>query len=401
MAQEAFLINPPKKLRKRKRLASRKWRSGTFERERRKKLGLPLTGRIRHKRNPIGETLTIIGANPMQTNPWYGNSEGHRIAALMRWGKVRRGKIKTGRKRRRVKAVHRVVRKRVVHRKRVKRGRWAPAAVRLQRKLAQQSFWVDKYGEMLAHPRRKKYHYKTRGVKYYMKRTRRRRKTNSWYGQPRRHKRAAKKGWRKGHMLSAGKRRRRVRHNFFANPMGALTNPRRRKRHTVKRRKHSVRRRKNPAIMAEFGKFSSSVMNVREWAPLAITGGLSAITGAVVPGMLGVFNPWMKYGVQTALAIGGGLVVERVVDKRHGQAWMIVGVAMVGYSLLKEFLLVPYFPQFAVGLGNYEEYYPVSAYENADNVSQQVGAFPQALNAFPGVSDYPGVGAYPYDGAGY
>lgn len=380
MAHEAFLINPPKRLR-------RKVASGS---------------RRKRRRNPIGETLTVLGANPMKTNPWYGHSEGHRIAALMRWGKVRRGKIKTGRKRRKVTAVHRVVRRKVASRKRVKRGRWAPAAVRLQRKLAQQSFWADKYGEMLAHPRRKKYHYKSRGVKYYMKKTRRRRKTNSWFGQPRRHKKAAKKGWRKGHMLSAGKRRRRVRHaNFFANPVGALANPRRRKRYHAKRRKHSVRRRHNPAIMAEFGRFSSSVMNVREWAPLAITGGLSAITGAVVPGLLGVYNPWMKYGVQTAVAIGGGLVVERVIDKRHGQAWMIVGVAMVGYSLLKEFVLAPYFPQFAVGLGDYDSYYPNSANEEADEVSQQIGAFTPALGAFPGVSDYPGVGAYPYDGAGY
>jgi hypothetical protein len=379
MAQEPFLINPPKRLRRKVKVHRRS-----------------------RRRNPIGETLTIIGANPMAKNPWYGNSEGHRIAALMRWGKVRRGKIRVGRKRRRVKAVHRVVRRKTVHRKRTKRGRWAPAAVRLQRKLAVQSFWADKYGEMLAHPRRKKYHYKTRGVKYYMKRLRRRRKTNSWFGQPRRHRKAARKGWRKGHLISAGKRRRRVRHhNFFTNPAQALANPRRRKRHHAKRRRHSVRHRRNPAIMAEFGKFSSSIMNIREWAPLAITGGLSAITGAVVPGMLGVYNPYVKYGVQTALAIGGGLVVERVVDKRHGQAWMIVGVAMVGYQLLKEYVLVPYFPQFAVGLGDYQDYYPTSPYANADETSQQVGAFTPQLSAFPGVSDYPGVGSYPYDGAGY
>jgi len=154
--------------------------------------------------------------------------------------------------------------------------------------------------------------------------------------------------------------------------------------------------------MATFGQFTSSVMNVREWGPLAVTGGLSAITGAIVPGMLGVYNPWMKLGVQTAVAIGGGLVVEKVVDKRHGQAWMIVGVAMVGYQLLKQFVIQPYFPQFAVGLGDYESYYP-----DQDQVSQQVGAFPGTLEAFPGVMDaYPGVGndevgAYPYDGAGY
>jgi hypothetical protein len=154
--------------------------------------------------------------------------------------------------------------------------------------------------------------------------------------------------------------------------------------------------------MAEFGKFTSGIMNVREWGPLAVTGGLSAITGAIAPGMLGVSNPWMKLGVQTAVAIGGGIVVERVVDKRHGQAWMIVGVAMVGYQLLKEFVFMPYFPQFAVGLGGYNDYYPTSECDNRDNVSQQIGAFPSAMGGYPGVGAFENeVGAYPYDGSGY
>ena len=393
MAYENFLINPPKRLRrkvKRGTYQTVKWYRGK---------GKTVKRRIRMS-NPIGETLVTIGANPMRRlrrknpeNPWFGDSSGHRIAALMRWGKIRKGKVSSHRRRKPTK----VRRTKHVARK-VKRSRWAPKHVRLQKKLAMQSFWADKYGEILAHPRRKKYHYKAKGVKYYMKKHKRskNRKRNTWFGQPRRHKRAAKKGWRKGHMLSAGKRRRRVRHS---NPM-VSANPR---RHKVRHRRS---RRTNPAIGAMVGQFKSGVMNVREWAPLAITGGLSAITGAVVPGMLGVTNTWMKYGVQTAVAIGGGIAVEKVIDKRHGHAWMIVGVAMVGYSLLKEFVIQPYFPQFAVGLGGYDDYYPTSAYDEADNVSQQVGAFTQ-MGAFPtSMNDYPGVGgdqvgAYPYDGAGY
>jgi hypothetical protein len=160
--------------------------------------------------------------------------------------------------------------------------------------------------------------------------------------------------------------------------------------------------------MAQVGKFTGGLTDIRSWGPLAITGGLSAVTGAVVPGMLGVTNTWAKYGVQTAVAVGGGMVVERFVDKRHGHAWMIVGVAMVGYQLLKEFVLQPYFPQFAVGLGEYPSYYPNSGSEDDNDVSQQVGAFP-SLGAFPSaMSGYPGVGggtdsvgAYPYDGSGY
>jgi hypothetical protein len=150
------------------------------------------------------------------------------------------------------------------------------------------------------------------------------------------------------------------------------------------------------------GKFTGTIMDVRHWAPLAVTGGLSAITGAVVPGMLGVYNPYAKYGVQIGVAVGGGMLVERVAGKEHGQAWMIVGMAMVGYQLLKEYVLMPYFPQFAVGLGTYEDYYPGS---NINDVSQRIDAFPSSMSAFPSaMSAYPGVGdagAYPYDGAGY
>lgn len=383
MSQENFLINPPKRLTRRR------------------------------KRNPIGETLVTVGLNPsrrnpMTQNPWSGDSSGHRIAALMRWGKLPRGRVNRHRKRGKV-VRRKAVRRTAIRRKRVKRGRWAPAGVRLRRKLAKQSFWADKYGEILSHPRRKKYHYKAKGVKFYMARHKRRkaRKSNSWFKQPRRHRKASKKGWRKGHMLFLGtKRRRRVRH---ANPMvGAVSNPRRKhhKRHAVKHRRSHSSRRSNPfgiSTSGMVGKFTGTIMDVRHWAPLAITGGLSAITGAVVPGMLGVYNPYAKYGVQIGVAVGGGMVVERVAGREHGQAWMIVGMAMVGYSLLKEFVLQPYFPQFAVGLGGYNDYY-VDALED---VSQQIGAFPQSVGAFPtGMNDYPGVGgdqvgAYPYDGAGY
>jgi hypothetical protein len=174
------------------------------------------------------------------------------------------------------------------------------------------------------------------------------------------------------------------------------TNPRR-------RRSYGRRHRRNPAI--SIGKFTSSITNVGSWAPLAVTGGLSAITGAIVPSMVGVINPWARLGVQLAVAVGGGMAVENFVDKRHGEAWMIVGVSMVGYQLLKQFVLIPYLPQFAVGLGSYENYY---SDWNDDSVSQEVGAYPNEVSAFPNaMSAYPGVGAsqevgaYPYDGSPY
>ena len=386
MAEENFLINPPKRIKRRKIKVRR--------------------------RNPIGETLVTIGANPMRRmrrgnpdNPWFGDSGGHRIAALMRWGKLPRGRVNRHRKRGKVirRKTHRVKHRKVSHMARRRRTIDRRTVAYKQSRKKQYSQLKGFLGLTAPGPSRR-FRYvsgegwatTTRRRKNMARHKRRKsRRINTWFGQPRRHRKASKKGWRKGHMLFMGtKRRRRVRH---ANPMVSV-NPR--------RRKHNVRhRRRNPFGLGGggmVGKFTGTVMDVRHWAPLAITGGLSAITGAIVPGMLGVYNPWAKYGVQIGVAVGGGMVVERVAGKEHGQAWMIVGMAMVGYSLLKEFVIQPYLPQFAVGLGGYEDYYPTSAYDNADNVSQQVGAFPTGMNAFPSsMNDYPGVGAYPYDGAGY
>lgn len=340
--------------------------------------------------------LVTIGANPKRgrlmrrrksnpENPWYGDSAGHRIAALMRWGKIRKGKVSRHRKHTKI--------KRVVHRKhkhvvRHKKGQWASAGVRMRRKIAQQAFWTSKYGHMLAHPRSKKVFTK-KGLF-----TMRRRKKNTWEGQPRRHRKAAKKGWRRGHKIG----HKLIRH--YNPEVGAVLHNRARHR-----RRHNRARYRNPMGLS-FGKLTSSFTNIRSWAPLAVTGGLSAITGAVVPTMIGIANPWAKLGAQLLVAIGGGLVVEKFVDARHGQAWMVVGVSMVGYQLLKQFVLVPYAPQFAVGLGDdYMDYYTA---DDSNEVSQTIGAYPQEVGAFPSaMSAYPGVGAddmvgaYPYDGSPY
>ena len=374
---EPFLINPPKRIRR----------------------------KVGRRRNPIGEMLVTIGANAPKgrhmrrrksnpENPWYGDPAGHRIAALMRWGKIRRGKVSRHRKHVKV--------KRVVHRKRKhvvrhKKGRWALKHIRMRRKIAQQAFWTSKYGHMLAHPRSKKV-FTRKGLV-----TMRRRKRNTWFGQPRRHRKAAKKGWRRGHKIG----RRTIRHGnprrrYRRNPeVGAVMHNRARHRRHYNR----ARRHRNPMGLS-LGKLTSSFTNVRSWAPLAVTGGLSAITGAVVPTMIGIQNPWAKLGAQLVVAIGGGLVVEKFVDARHGQAWMVVGVSMVGYQLLKQFVLVPYAPQFAVGLGDdYMNYYTD---DQSNEVSQTIGAYPQEVGAFPSaMSAYPGVGgddmvgAYPYDGSPY
>jgi hypothetical protein len=358
MATEPFLINPPRRMGKRRR------------------------------RNPIGETLVTIGANPMRRrkrssgNPWYGNSRGHRIAALMRWGGVKRGRIK---KRRVSVRRRRGVKHLIWHGRRTKlfidranrRAAKAAALTDMGLSMFGKSRFISGKGWVTVKSRRRR------------RKSMARRRKNAWFGQRRRHRKAARKGWKRGHTF---KKRR-----YRKNAPEAATNPRR-KRYG---RRRSARRgyRRNPALSLS-GVFSG-VSNVREWAPLAVTGGLSAITGAVAPGLIGVVNPWAKLGVQLAVAVGGSALVEKAAGSKHANAWMVVGVSMVGYQLLKQFVLVPYFPQFAVGLGQFADY---NDYYLRD-VSQEVGAFPQEVSAFPGdMSDYPGVGAaqevgsYPFDG---
>lgn len=409
MVTENFLINPsrtnpPRKLRRKVKTKWKdtSWLQGKTWVDRSKSTGKFTRIKKLYYGNPIGEVLTVIGANPSYKNPWFGHSAGHRRAALIRWGKVRRKKVATKRKVKRARhttrrVVHRVARRRSIDRR--------SRAYRMERK-KQESQLKGFLGLTSGKKRRFK---RVSGTGLWAKRNpfgrsgmKHRRRRNTWFGQPRRHKRAAKRGWRSGHMVpfhhTKASKRRRIRHR---NPM-ASANPRRRRHKVGGRRRH-----RNPAIGKMMSRFTGGVMNVRHWAPLAVTGGLSAVTGAVVPGMLGVTG-FARLGVQTAVAFGGGILVEQVAGKEHGQAWTIVGLAMVGYQVLKEYVLQPYFPQFAVGLGaishrGYDEYYPETT---SSDVSQRIDAFPSAMHAFPGVSAYPGVGdagmgSYPYDGAGY
>lgn len=415
MAHEPFLINPPKRLRKRKSNPSNPWfgessghriaslmRWGSRKRGRiplkfRDKRRKIVYSRMRRRSNPIGETLVTIGANPMRRNPWFGHSAGHRRAALIRWGKRKRvTHRRRSSSRRRV--VHRATRRSLDKRTRAYRSYRASQ----QREAAA-------YLGMFTGKRRKYKYVRGRGYVRFRKNpfmiggshmARRRHRRNTWFGQPRRHRRAALKGWRRGHKIGS----RRVKH-YRRNPevAGAYhANPRRRKgrRYDNVRRRH----RRNPAygdVMKSFtGK--GGLTDVASWGPLALTGSVSAITTTIAPGMLGLVNPWAQLGTKLVVAFGGGAVVEKAVGRQHGQVWMLVGVSLVAFQLLKQYVLMPYAPQFAVSLGAYQDYYGPSE----EMVSQQVGAFPHELSAYPQeMSAYPGVGAeeeevgaYPYDG---
>ena len=199
-------------------------------------------------------------------NPWYGDPNGHRIAALMRWGKLPHGEVGRYRKRGRPSTHGFVVKPRRKHvaRKHVarKRKHVSLGLARMHSAMASgagqyrhRKGFASVFGEYRPGGRAFS-HNPFLGRSFMRKRKRsKHRKHNTWFGQIRRHRKAARLGWKRGHV--GVKRRKR-------NPaVGAVSNPiRHRRRH----------RRHNPALGATFKQFTSGVMNVRDWAPLAVTG---------------------------------------------------------------------------------------------------------------------------------
>jgi len=139
-------------------------------------------------------------------------------------------------------------------------------------------------------------------------------------------------------------------------------------------------------------------MDVRGWGPLAVTGGLSAVSAGIVPqyvaSMAGLSNPWLLLGLRVGVAFGGGMLVGKYVNAEHGKVWTIVGTSLVAYDLLKQYVMPLILP--AVGLSGVGFEY--DGYTEASD--SQVNAFPNQVNAYPdegGIQAFP-LGSYPYDG---
>lgn len=140
-------------------------------------------------------------------------------------------------------------------------------------------------------------------------------------------------------------------------------------------------------------------VRVGDWGPLAVTGGLAAVATGSVPLMLGIVNPWFRYGAQIGTAFLGGWAAGSVAGREHGKVFTVVGTSLVVYDLLKNFVFARFFP--GIPLGDYDTYE-----QSMEADAQQVGAgYPENgkgndMSAYPEeVGAYPEeVGAYPYDG---
>ena len=168
----------------------------------------------------------------------------------------------------------------------------------------------------------------------------------------------ALKGWRKRSRLLDNPKRRRRSSRFLAN--------RKRSVRYLDNRKRRFRR--NPAAVATMGGIS---LQRPMTLIMPIVVGLAArIATQRVPTYLGIVSPLPRYGVQAAVAVGGGLLLNRFVGKTNAMVWTIVSGVTILEDILNRYVFGA--AGAVAGLGYYEP--------------EQVGAFPEE----------PGVGAYPY-----
>lgn len=129
------------------------------------------------------------------------------------------------------------------------------------------------------------------------------------------------------------------------------------------------RKRRNPPTL---------VNQIVKQAPLYVTGAGAVMATKIIPGMIKVQQPIMKYGVQLGIAIGGGMVLGKAVNRNHGVVFTTVGMATILAEILDQYVL-----KGAFGLSAYD----LSAYELEDDMMEDeyeddMGAFP-TMDAFP------------------
>lgn len=191
---------------------------------------------------------------------------------------------------------------------------------------------------------------------------RKRKRRNAWFDNTAGHRTAALKGWRKRRggrrKLAANPRRRRAVARYRDNPRRARV-----RRYSSNR----IRRyRRNPAAVATMGGISLN-RPMSLLMPIGI--GLAArIATQRAPIFLGMVAPLPRYGVQVAVAVGGGILLNRFVGKTNAMVWTIVSGVTILESILNEFVFravavsgIGAFPESLSGVG-YEEPETMDAY---------------------------------------
>lgn len=197
-----------------------------------------------------------------------------------------------------------------------------------------------------ANPHRKK-GIKTRKVVKVMARRKRKVRRNAFAGSPAKHRSAALKGWRKRRRVSANPKRRRAGASRRRSVVRYRDNPRRVRRYSSNR--YVRRYRRNPAAVATMGGISLS-KPFTLLMPIAV--GLAArIATQRVPMFLRIVAPLPRYGVQAAVAVGGGILLNRFVGRTNAMVWTIVSGVTILESILNDYV----FKTTVAGIGAYPE----------------------------------------------
>lgn len=107
--------------------------------------------------------------------------------------------------------------------------------------------------------------------------------------------------------------------------------------------------RRNPAAVGAMGLNWTKPMT---YLPFVANAAVASIATVAAPRMLGFNTPLKKYGVQAAIAVGGGFLVKSVLGKTHGFVFGITSLAVIAGDLLNTYVLSHLGVSSMMGLGD-------------------------------------------------
>ncbi|HDK42885.1 MAG TPA: hypothetical protein ENG87_05880 [Candidatus Pacearchaeota archaeon] len=156
-----------------------------------------------------------------------------------------------------------------------------------------------------------------------------------------------------------------------ANPVAPVRRRKRGKIRKIVKRRRRRSYRYNPVSLGGFNlkKPMSLLM------PVLIGVGAKMATERV-PNMVNISKPFPRFGVQLAMAVGGGILLQKPLGKNNAAIWAIVSGVTAVSGLLDEFVFKQALSYVSDVAG------PVSDYGN-DEIDYSMSAFPDELGAYP------------------
>ena len=324
---EPFLINPPRKLKRRaRRFKLNDWQPG-MEMADPSEMGIGIkpghTGMKKRGRKRGGKKKSAAAKKAWKTRRLKSKEK------VMAKARKRRKTRVSGRKRRATPAQLRALRKARAARKRKLSATKAPTRRRRRtRKTA-----------------RRRRTWTATGYKYprIRKRVKSRRRRRTSLGKRRL---LAVYGRREGKKLvfRTGPRKHKygIKRNFRVNPFGEEamiigSNPMRRRRRRRKSYKTNPKRRR--AMARGRRKYSMNPLkSIKSLMPMIAAGTVGALATKALPRVIGVTNVWAVYGTQAVAVFGGGWVADKMMGRSISDGWIVGGASVILSNLLSGML---------------------------------------------------------------